>query len=91
MRCELPILGYNVTGKSCRTIAPVDGILIFFMTDFVNSNGAFNVTSINILDPPVNGYNFNATITVRNPTPFTVEMVFILWRGEERDIVCLQS
>ncbi|CRG82754.1 hypothetical protein PISL3812_00100 [Talaromyces islandicus] len=44
------------------------------VTQFVNSNGAFNVTSINILKPPVDGYNFNATLSVRNPTPFIVEM-----------------
>ncbi|KAJ5099055.1 hypothetical protein N7532_006056 [Penicillium argentinense] len=44
------------------------------VTEFVNENGAFNVTSLDLLDPPVNGYNFNATISVRNPTPFSVEM-----------------
>ncbi|KAJ5725025.1 uncharacterized protein N7483_006382 [Penicillium malachiteum] len=43
------------------------------MNGFVNSNGAFNITT---LDPLSNNteYNFNATISLRNPTPFTVEM-----------------
>lgn len=45
--------------------------------DFVNSEGAFNVSRIDLMVPPVDGYNFNATITVRNPTPFTVEVVSI--------------
>ncbi|KAJ5129771.1 Protein of unknown function DUF3712 [Penicillium bovifimosum] len=44
------------------------------VTDFINSEGAFNVTKVDLLDPPVDGYNFNATISVRNPTPFIVEM-----------------
>ncbi|KAJ5513597.1 hypothetical protein N7463_003149 [Penicillium fimorum] len=44
------------------------------VTDFINTEGAFNVTSIDLLDPPVDGYNFNATISVHNPTPFIVEM-----------------
>ncbi|KAJ5550491.1 hypothetical protein N7535_001567 [Penicillium sp. DV-2018c] len=44
------------------------------VTDFINSEGAFNVTKIELLDPPVDGYNFNATISVRNPSPFIVEM-----------------
>ena len=43
--------------------------------DFVNGNGAFNITSLDLLDPLVDGYNFNATIYLHNPTPFTVEMV----------------
>lgn len=43
--------------------------------DYVNTDGAFNVTSIDLLDPPLNGYNFNATISLMNPTPFSVEMV----------------
>ena len=43
--------------------------------EFINEDGAFNVTSLELLDPPVDGYNFNATITVRNPTPFIVEIV----------------
>ncbi|OQE47054.1 hypothetical protein PENCOP_c001G01929 [Penicillium coprophilum] len=43
-------------------------------TDFINAEGAFNITSIELLDPPVDGYNFNATISVRNPTPFVIEL-----------------
>ncbi|KAJ5164098.1 Protein of unknown function DUF3712 [Penicillium coprophilum] len=42
--------------------------------DFINAEGAFNITSIELLDPPVDGYNFNATISVRNPTPFVIEL-----------------
>lgn len=65
--------GYNVTGMCCmpfmlwRCIAD--------LLEFVNEQGSFNVTSLELLDPPVDGYNFNATISVRNPTPFSVEMV----------------
>ncbi|KAJ6188270.1 hypothetical protein N7519_003178 [Penicillium mononematosum] len=44
------------------------------VTDFINAEGAFNVTSIELLDPPIDGYNFNATISVRNPSPFIVEL-----------------
>lgn len=41
----------------------------------MNAEGAFNVTKLELLDPPVDGYNFNATISVRNPSPFIVELV----------------
>ncbi|KAJ5786930.1 uncharacterized protein N7503_012142 [Penicillium pulvis] len=44
------------------------------ITEFMNSNGAFNITSVELLTPEVDGYNFNATISLRNPTPFSVEM-----------------
>ncbi|KAJ5815026.1 hypothetical protein N7474_006803 [Penicillium riverlandense] len=44
------------------------------VTEFVNTPGAFNVTSVDILDNPVNGFNINATISIQNPTPFIVEM-----------------
>ncbi|CEJ56143.1 hypothetical protein PMG11_02364 [Penicillium brasilianum] len=44
------------------------------VTDFVNSQGAFNITSLELLNPSVNGFNFNATLAIRNPTPFIVEM-----------------
>ncbi|KAL4888776.1 xylose isomerase-like protein [Aspergillus ambiguus] len=45
------------------------------MQEFVNSEGAFNVTSLDFSQTPdENGYNVNATVTVRNPTPFMVEM-----------------
>jgi hypothetical protein len=43
--------------------------------DFVNSQGAFNITKLDLMNPPVNGFNFNATIALKNPTPFIVEMV----------------
>ncbi|KAJ5226886.1 uncharacterized protein N7469_006892 [Penicillium citrinum] len=49
------------------------------VTEFVNENGAFNVTNLDLLDPPVDGYNFNATISVRNPTPFSVEMGHVIF------------
>lgn len=41
----------------------------------MNNEGSFNVTNVDLLDPPVDGYNVNATITIRNPTPYIVEMV----------------
>ncbi|KAJ6111257.1 hypothetical protein N7486_003492 [Penicillium sp. IBT 16267x] len=44
------------------------------ITELVNSNGAFNITSVELLTPEVDGYNFNATISLRNPAPFSVEM-----------------
>lgn len=50
-------------------------VLSLTFLEFVNEQGSFNVTSLKLLDPPVDGYNFNATISVRNPTPFSVEMV----------------
>ncbi|KAJ5995529.1 hypothetical protein N7481_002506 [Penicillium waksmanii] len=39
----------------------------------MNMDG-YNVTAWSFLTPPEDGYNFNATISVRNPTPFSVEM-----------------
>ncbi|KAJ5237219.1 hypothetical protein N7489_007310 [Penicillium chrysogenum] len=47
---------------------------IMNVANFINAEGAFNVTSIELLDPPIDGYNFNATISVRNPSPFIVEL-----------------
>ncbi|CAI7651013.1 unnamed protein product [Penicillium crustosum] len=47
---------------------------IMHVGNFMNAEGAFNVTKIELLDPPVDGYNFNATISVRNPSPFIVEL-----------------
>ncbi|KAJ6111838.1 hypothetical protein N7523_007899 [Penicillium sp. IBT 18751x] len=44
------------------------------VTEFVNANDAFNVTTVDLLDTPVDGFNVNATISLRNPTPFIVEM-----------------
>lgn len=44
--------------------------------EFVNTPGSFNVTSVNLLKPPTKeGYNVNATVVLKNPTPFSVEMV----------------
>ncbi|KAK1146502.1 hypothetical protein N8T08_002931 [Aspergillus melleus] len=42
--------------------------------EFLNRDGAFNVTDIHILDPPKKGYNVNATVAFKNPTPFNVEV-----------------
>ncbi|GES65875.1 hypothetical protein ATEIFO6365_0012026700 [Aspergillus terreus] len=43
--------------------------------EFVNSDGTFNVTNLNFTRTPgENGFNVNATVAVRNPTPFTVQM-----------------
>jgi hypothetical protein len=49
--------------------------LFLTFTEFINTDGAFNVTRVDILDEPVDGFNFNATITVRNPSPYIVELV----------------
>ena len=49
--------------------------LTFFLAEYLNGNGSFNISSIDLLDPPVDGYNFNATITVRNPGVFSIELV----------------
>ncbi|KAJ5614856.1 hypothetical protein N7528_008510 [Penicillium herquei] len=43
------------------------------VTDFINSDGAFNITTLDTLSDN-SEYNFNATISIRNPTAFTVEM-----------------
>lgn len=48
------------------------------VAEFVNANDAFNVTSVDLLETPVDGFNVNATISIRNPTPFIVEMVRVL-------------
>ncbi|THC96538.1 hypothetical protein EYZ11_003982 [Aspergillus tanneri] len=42
--------------------------------EFLNLNGAFNITDLRIISPREQGYNINATIAFRNPTRFTVEM-----------------
>ncbi|KGO67595.1 Protein of unknown function DUF3712 [Penicillium italicum] len=49
----------------------VDG---FNFTSFLNTKGALNITSLEIMEPPVDGYNFNVTISMRNPTPFIIEL-----------------
>ncbi|KAF3386245.1 hypothetical protein F1880_000279 [Penicillium rolfsii] len=51
----------------------------FNVTDFVNTKGAFNITSLELMNPPVNGFNFNATIALQNPTPFIVEMGHVVF------------
>ncbi|KAJ5161833.1 hypothetical protein N7492_007225 [Penicillium capsulatum] len=51
------------------------------MDEYVNTDGTFNVTSLDLLDPPVDGYNFNATIALSNPTPFTGHVTFNLTMG----------
>ncbi|KAJ5673691.1 hypothetical protein N7507_002818 [Penicillium longicatenatum] len=47
--------------------------------EFVNSNGAFNITSVELLTPGADGYNFNATVSLRNPTPFSVQMGHVVF------------
>ncbi|KAJ5088881.1 hypothetical protein N7456_012497 [Penicillium angulare] len=49
------------------------------VTEFVNSEGAFNITSLDLLQDNEDGYNFNATLALRNPTPFTVEMGHVIF------------
>ncbi|KAJ5912278.1 hypothetical protein N7504_001161 [Penicillium tannophilum] len=49
------------------------------ITEYMNSEGAFNITSVELLTPEVDGYNFNATISLRNPTPFSVEMGHVVF------------
>ncbi|CAG8187790.1 unnamed protein product [Penicillium salamii] len=44
------------------------------VTEYLNGDGSFNISSIDLLDPPVDGYNFNATITVKNPGVFSIEL-----------------
>ncbi|KAJ5329852.1 hypothetical protein N7452_010242 [Penicillium brevicompactum] len=44
------------------------------VTEYLNADGGFNISSIELLDPPVDGYNLNATIAVRNPGVFSVEL-----------------
>jgi len=44
--------------------------------EYLDTPGSFNVTSINILKPSTpEGYNVNATVAFRNPSPFIVELV----------------
>lgn len=50
-------------------------MMVLTFAEFVNTQGAFNISSIELMDPPVDGFNFNATIVVRNPTAFTVQVV----------------
>ncbi|KAJ5925788.1 hypothetical protein N7454_007298 [Penicillium verhagenii] len=49
------------------------------MNEFVNSNGAFSITKVDLLSPEVDGYNFNATVSIRNPTPLTVELGHVVF------------
>lgn len=51
--------------------------VLTFHSEFLNNPDTYNITSVDIFNEPVNGFNFNATISVQNPTPFTVTMVTI--------------
>ncbi|BCR82762.1 DUF3712 domain-containing protein [Aspergillus chevalieri] len=43
--------------------------------EYLDAPGSFNVTSVNLLKPPTSeGYNVNATVAFRNPSPFIVEI-----------------
>lgn len=46
------------------------------ISDFLKSNGKFKTTHLRIMSPPVNGFNVNATITMRAAIGFTMEMVW---------------
>ncbi|KAJ5835519.1 hypothetical protein N7447_001545 [Penicillium robsamsonii] len=69
-----PDLSFGALPTAHLNIHKIMNVGGYNVTDFINTEGAFNVTSIDLLDPPVDGYNFNATISVHNPTPFIVEM-----------------
>lgn len=46
------------------------------VNEFLNTKGNFNVTGINLFqETDSQGYNVNATVSVRNPSPFIVDMV----------------
>ncbi|KAJ5741688.1 hypothetical protein N7533_011097 [Penicillium manginii] len=61
---DLKLSGLPTAHLDIHKTMSMDG---YNVTEFVNEQGSFNT-------PPVDGYNFNATISVRNPTPFSVEM-----------------
>lgn len=53
---------------------------LFCMTltliEFLNTKGSFNVTGIDLMkEKNDQGYNVNATVSFKNPSPFIVEMV----------------
>ncbi|KAF4760657.1 hypothetical protein HAV15_007684 [Penicillium sp. str.  len=69
-----PDLKYGALPTAHLNIHKIMHVGSYNVTDFMNAEGAFNVTKLELLDPPVDGYNFNATISVRNPSPFIVEL-----------------
>ncbi|OQE29181.1 hypothetical protein PENFLA_c004G09270 [Penicillium flavigenum] len=69
-----PDLKFGALPTAHLDIHKTMNVASYNVTDFINTEGAFNVTSIELLDPPIDGYNFNATISVRNPSPFIVEL-----------------
>ncbi|KUM63940.1 hypothetical protein ACN42_g3155 [Penicillium freii] len=69
-----PDLKYGALPTAHLSIRKIMHVGSYNVTDFMNAEGAFNVTKLELLDPPVDGYNFNATISVRNPSPFIVEL-----------------
>ncbi|KAJ5174614.1 uncharacterized protein N7482_000491 [Penicillium canariense] len=68
---DLKLGGLPTAHLNIHKTMKMDG---FNVTEFMNSQGAFNITSLELLSPRVDGYNFNATIALKNPTPFIVEM-----------------
>ncbi|KAJ6073170.1 hypothetical protein N7467_011255 [Penicillium canescens] len=68
---DLKFGGLPTAHLNIHKIMNVNG---YNVTEFINTDGAFNVTRVDILDEPVDGFNFNATITVRNPSPYIVEL-----------------
>ena len=44
--------------------------------EYLNTDGAFNVTSVDFMKTKSpEGYNVNATVAFRNPSPFIVDLV----------------
>lgn len=72
------LAGYDVQSKTsipvafCCVIVHAD----ICFSEFLNSDNAFNVTSIDLLDSrSAEGYNVHATVAFRNPSPYNVDMV----------------
>ncbi|KGO42896.1 Protein of unknown function DUF3712 [Penicillium expansum] len=69
-----PDLKYGALPTAHLNIHKTIKVDSFNITSFLNMKGAFNITSMELLVPPVDGYNFNATISVRNPNPIIIEL-----------------
>lgn len=51
-------------------------IAAYNVNKFLNTKGNFNVTSVDFLrEKNEQGYNVNASVSVKNPSPFTVDVV----------------
>lgn len=50
--------------------------MVLTLIEFLNMKGSFNVTGIDLMkERNDQGYNVNATVSFKNPSPFIVEMV----------------